>query len=215
MPKLPKDTMKLIDARSSFNSQIRPERILQLPKMDIKLVQAIQQPDSRFVIQKFIFVPGQKLEGISTAESVPISSIVRSNSQKIQKALKSEKVKLLNQIFDEDERDNEETATVKVESVGMSAADQPIPDYSGFFPPSIHTQPGNGKEATLILEPDSKAISGNGGTSISAPISRAILQRNSAVKVLFRPQSVAITGAYGIAHAQADLILDFVENDEK
>lgn len=64
---------------------------------------------------------------------------------------------------------------------------------------------------TLLLEPTAKAVSGNGGTSISAPISRAILRKNSGTRVIFRPQSVAIAGVGGTAHAQADLILDYVE----
>lgn len=64
---------------------------------------------------------------------------------------------------------------------------------------------------TLLLEPSAKAVSGNGGTSISAPISRAILRKNSGTRVIFRPQSVAIAGVGGTAHAQADLILDYVE----
>jgi hypothetical protein len=180
--------------------------------MDIKLVQAIQQPDTKFIIEKFFFVPGQELGELSTAASVPISSVVRSKSQKIDKVLKSSKLKLQKQTAEDDD---EETSTVKVQSVGMSSADQPIPDYSSFFPGSSFSQSGNGKEATLILEPDSKAVSGNGGTSVSAPVSRAILRRGTAVKVLFRPQSVAITGANGVAHAQADLLLDFIEDDEK
>lgn len=111
------------------------------------------------------------------------------------------------------EEAEEEPSTVKVESVGFSAADQPIPDYSAFFPRSVYTQSGTGDEATLILEPNSRAISGNDGTSISTPISRAILRKGTAVKVLFRPQSVAITGANGVAHAQADLFLDFIEDE--
>lgn len=206
--KLPKDTMKLTDARPI--TRIKPEKIQQLPKMDIKLVQAIQQPNSKFVIEKFVFAPGRRIPELSTSESVPVVSVVRSNSQKIQKALKSEKSKLQKQIVEE-----EETSTVKVESIGMSAADQPIPDYSGFFPGHVYTQSGNSDEATLILEPNSRAVSGNGGTSISAPVSRAILRKGTAVKVLFRPQSFAITGANGIAHAQADLLLDFIEDDEQ
>lgn len=216
LPRLPKDNMKLTDARRPYaNSRIQPEKIRELPKMDIKLVQAIQQPNSKFVIEKFFFVPGQQLGELSTAESIPVSSVVRSNSQKINKALKSEKLKLQKQIIEDDLNDDEEeTSTVKVESVGMTGADQPIPDYSAFFPNSVFSQSGDGKEATLILEPDSRAISGNGGTSISTPVSRAILRRGTAVKVLFRPQSVAITGANGIAHAQADLLLDFIEDDE-
>lgn len=199
-----KDTMKLIDARP------RPQKLRQPPRMDIKIVKAVQQPNSKFVIEKFFFVPGRRVAELSTSETIPVSSFIRSNNNKVQQSLRSQKIKLQKQIMEEAE---EEPSTVKVESVGFSAADQPIPDYSAFFPRSVYTQSGTGDEATLILEPNSRAISGNDGTSISTPISRAILRKGTAVKVLFRPQSVAITGANGVAHAQADLFLDFIEDE--
>lgn len=199
--------IKLTDGRQ----QRRPE---QAPKMDIKLVKAKQQANSKFVIEKFVFVPGKRIAELSTSNLVPVKSpishqtIVKTPKINLQQTVKSQKHELQKQIFEQELE--LETATVKVESVGMSSVDQPIPDYSGFFPRSVFSQSGNGDEATLILEPNAKAVSGNDGTSISAPISRAILRKGTAVKVLFRPQSFAITGANGIAHAQADLILDFV-----
>lgn len=201
---LTKDKMKLVDARS------QTEKLKQAAKMDIKFIKAIQQPNSKFVVEKFFLVPGKRIAELSTPETIPAASLIRSNTRKIQKAVKSEKLKLRKQIVDDEEI---ESVTVKVESFGRTAADQPIPDYSAFFPHSTFTQAGKGEESTLILEPISKAISGNDGTSISSPISRAILRKDSSVKVLFRPQSVAITGANGIAHAQADLLLDFIEDE--
>ncbi|XP_061391201.1 uncharacterized protein LOC133326588 [Musca vetustissima] len=66
------------------------------------------------------------------------------------------------------------------------------------------------KTASLILEPHSKAIVGNGGTAISAPISRAVLKRGVPTNVYFNPESVAIAGVGGKAHAQADLELDLI-----
>lgn len=174
--------------------------------MDIKLIRAIQQLNSKFVIDKFVFIPGKRLEKFSTAETVPVkaTSIIRPTTEKLQKMIKSQKLELQKQ---------EEEETVKVESIGMSSADQPIPNYNADFPRQVFTQAGSGDEATLILEPNSRALSGNGGTSISTPLSRAIVRKGTAVKVLFKPQSVAITGSYGIAHAQADLLLDFIEDE--
>lgn len=227
----PKDTMKLVDGRprpqkprevpdededvelvQSRKPNSRPEKLRQRPAMDIKLVQAVQQPNSKFVVDKFFFVPGRHVAKIQSSETVPpkTSQLVRMTTKKVRDAVMSQKLELQKQ---NDEDDDVESVTVKVESVGMTAADQPIPDYSAYFPQTVFTQAGKGDEATLILEPNSKAISGNDGTSISTPISRAILRRGTAVKVLFRPQSVAITGAYGVAHAQADLILDFIEDE--
>lgn len=195
---LARDSMKLTSARP------KPEKLQKLSQMDIKLIQAVQKPDSKFEIERFYYVPGQDTEEFPAAQSAPIYV-----------NLKSQKIKLHKQILREEElEEDHETATVKVESIGMSSADQPIPDYSAYFPRTEFKQSGKGIEATLILEPNAKAISGNDGTSISAPISRAILRKGMSVKVLFRPQSVAISGAGGTSHAQADLILDIIEDEE-
>lgn len=208
-PRLPIDTNKQTDKRP------KPIKLQQAPKMDIQLIRAIQQANSKFSIEKFTYVPGQRIAHQSTEETIPAASVIRPTTKRVQDAVKSQRLQLQRQIVEQDEEeDEEETSTVKVESVGMSAADQPIPDYNAFFPRSVFTQSGCGDEATLILEPNSKAISGNDGVSISNPLSRAILRRGTAVKVLFRPQSVAITGANGVAHAQADLLLDFIDDDE-
>lgn len=198
----PKITKKL--------SEQRPKslKLRQAPKMDVKIIQAVQQPNSnKFVIEKFFFVPRKRLSKVKAA-SLRIATVQKPPATRTDKAVKSQKLELQKQVDEESE-----TTTIKVESVGMTAADQPIPDYSGFFPRSVFTQTGSGDDATLILEPNSRAISGNDGTSISAPISRAILRKGTAVKVLFRPQSVAISGANGVSHAQADLILDFIERE--
>lgn len=64
--------------------------------------------------------------------------------------------------------------------------------------------------STLIFTPISKAIAGNGGTAISAPVSRAIIKSGTRTNIFFHPQSVAIAGVGGIAHAHSDLILDYV-----
>lgn len=197
-------------ARSFPNqNQPKPEKLRQAPKMDIKLVQAVQQPDLKFVVDKFFYVPGST--ELKTAETAPVQVVTQQRPlpKNVAQVVKSEKLKLQKQIED----DEPETATVKVESIGMSSADQPIPDYSAFFPRSVFTQTGTGVESTLILEPNSRAISGNDGMSISTPISRAILRKGTSVKVLFRPQSVAISGANGVSVAQADLILDFIDDE--
>lgn len=168
--------------------------------MDVQVVNAVQQPNNKFVIEKFVYAPSQQLDELKAADSIAVPKIGRipkKNLKKFQKLVEIE----------DDVEDR-----VKVESVGMSSADQPIPDYSGFFPAAIFKSQEN--ESTLILEPNSKALSGNSGTSISSPLSRAILRVGVPVKVLYRPQSVAITGANGVAHAQSDLLLDFIDEDQ-
>lgn len=136
---------------------------------------------------------------------MPLSKIVRASTKEVQNSLKSQKLELRKRIKDE-----EEESDIKVESEGKTSADQPFPNYNAYFPRMVFSQDGAGEESTLILEPSSKAISGNEGTSISTPLSRALLRKGVAVRVLFKPESVAISGAGGTSHAQADLILDFI-----
>ncbi|KAL7047340.1 hypothetical protein ACKWTF_002870 [Chironomus riparius] len=184
--------------------------------MDIKLIEAIQQADKKFKVEEFFYVPRVNSElskEYSALPSMPLADIIRPSTSKVKNSIKSQKLELQKQSFDESNLDDEEeTATVKVESIGMSSADQPFPNYSSFFPKMTFLQEGAGEESTLILEPHSKALSGNDGISISSPLSRAILRRGTAVKLLFRPESVAISGAGGTSHAQADLILDFIDD---
>lgn len=169
---------------------------------DIKLIQAVQQPNARFNIEEFLMVPSNEVESFYP---MPINKVVRASTKEVQNSLKSQKLQLRKKIVDE-----EEESEVKVMSEGKTRADQPFPGYDAYFPRMVFSQDGVGEESTLILEPNSKAISGNDGTSISSPLSRALLRKGVAVRVLFKPESVAISGAGGTSHAQADLILDFI-----
>lgn len=90
-------------------------------------------------------------------------------------------------------------------ATSITSADRPV------FIPALQQSESSLGGATLILEPSSKAVAGNGGTAISSPVSRAILRKNMGTRVLYRPESVAIAGVGGTAHAQSDLILDYVE----
>jgi hypothetical protein len=167
--------------------------------MDLKVVQAIQQPNSKFVVEKFQLVPGTWLSQYSTGP------------QQV-KNVDLKQLKFEMQELEDNENDLEDHDVV-ADAMGMTSADQPIPeiDFGTYFPGTSFQKSGDDDEATLILEPSAKAIAGNDGTAISAPLSHAILRKGTSVKVLFRPQSVALAGSGGVAHAQADLILDFVE----
>lgn len=90
-------------------------------------------------------------------------------------------------------------------ATSITSADRPV------FIPALQQSESSLGGATLILEPSSKAVAGNGGTAISSPVSRAILRKNMGTRVLYRPESVAVAGVGGTAHAQSDLILDYVE----
>lgn len=177
--------------------------------MDIKLIQAVQRPNSEFDVEKFSIL--SKQSAVPLTNLMSISKIVRASTRQVQDSIKSQKIQFRNSLTNEDE-EKEEDDDVKVESVGMTSADQPFPDYSSYFPRLIYTQDGHGEETTLILEPNSKAVSGNDGISISTPLSHALLRRGIPVRVLFKPESVAISGVGGTSHAQADLFLDFIND---
>ncbi|GAB0100337.1 hypothetical protein DMENIID0001_163620 [Sergentomyia squamirostris] len=61
------------------------------------------------------------------------------------------------------------------------------------------------KESTIHLAPVGKAVAGERGTAISAPLARAIIPPNTRATVIFHPDSVAIAGPGGRAHAHSDL----------
>ncbi|KAG5678113.1 hypothetical protein PVAND_007813 [Polypedilum vanderplanki] len=184
----------------------RKRQFRKLTNMDIKYVQAVQQPNAKFNVKEFAYVSDENKEQTGAAATMPLAKVVRPSTKNVKDSIKSQKL----QIFADNGDDNDLEERVKVESIGMSSADQPLPDYSPYFPQLLFPE-ARSDESTLILEPNSKAVSGNDGISISTPLSRALLRRGSAVKLLFRPQSVAISGAGGTSHAQADLIVDFID----
>lgn len=175
--------------KQQYSTEKRHKLMEEFNSMDIKLIQAIQQPNSQFRIKQFLMKP--------------LSDVIRGSSKKVRDSIKSQNIQF------EEERDGDDD--VKVESMGMTSADQPFPSYAAYFPRMVYTQDGEGEESTLILEPNSKAVSGNDGISISTPLSHALLRKGVPVRVLFKPESVAISGAGGTSHAQADLILDFID----
>lgn len=67
----------------------------------------------------------------------------------------------------------------------------------------------NGDVTTLILKPVARAIAGSGGRAIANPLSRAVLRKGVNVDILFEPESVAIAGPGGVAHAQSDLEISY------
>ncbi|XP_055603859.1 uncharacterized protein LOC129752090 [Uranotaenia lowii] len=191
---------------SPQRSQKKPKRIMSAP-----YIQALQQSDKRFKIQKIQLAPTKlqypvpiKVKPVTTLKSKPTTTKpVKPVSQTVRPA----PAKLI--------ADTTPAQQVLVTATGSTAADQPIPRVP-VIPVLTDSIPfygipltDNRDEASLILEPNSRAVSGNGGTAISTPVSHAILKKGSSTKILFRPQSVAIVGANGKAHAQADLIVDY------
>uniref|UniRef100_A0A903XYZ4 DUF4774 domain-containing protein n=1 Tax=Anopheles gambiae TaxID=7165 RepID=A0A903XYZ4_ANOGA len=180
-------------------TKTKPKRVMNAP-----LLQALQQQDGHFKIQQYALAeaPEQTSKASSKPSGPAPEKIQASEGQRLSPA--------------------QSTNPVVVMATGSTTADAPVigrvpvaPTVQEYYPFYGVPMTDNREEASLILEPSSKAISGNGGTAISTPVSHAILKQGSRAKILFRPQSVAIVGANGRAHAQADLIVDYVNPEHR
>lgn len=101
-------------------------------------------------------------------------------------------------------------ARVVTTAMGSTSVDKPVVRASDVFDYFVPNN-SNG-DASLILEPSARAVAGNDGTAISAPLSRAFIRPGTTTRILFRPDSVAIAGPGGRAHAHADLIVDYLSS---
>lgn len=181
-------------------------------KSDVALLKAVEKINPEYVIEDIINVPGHHVYSTKSMEKQKV----------VQTKLKS---KIVTQSLNKDPAkqqislQNLKSASnqVKVEATGKTSTKGNIPEipFGTYFLPyfsqdQVQSKKNGKKTAALILEPHSKAIVGNGGTAISTPISRAYLKRGVTTNVYFNPESVAIAGVGGKAHAQADLELDLI-----
>ncbi|KAH8390645.1 hypothetical protein KR215_008987, partial [Drosophila sulfurigaster] len=169
---------------------------------DERLRAAVSRINSNYVIEEIVAVPGKHV----------ISSQITGSSAQ----LKKPKVKAakLRKGSSSSNSNSKLRTPVKVEATGRTSTNSnnfPQIPFGTFFLPYSPTQAKAiqaRKQAALILEPHSKAVVGNGGTAISTPISKALLKKGVPTNVYFNPESVAIAGVGGKAHAAADLELD-------
>ncbi|XP_053675834.1 uncharacterized protein LOC128726074 [Anopheles nili] len=200
-------------------SQGKPQLQAKAPKRvtNAPFLQALQQPNGQFKLQKYTLAMPERLQQpiVSDQPAQVDTPTVPSNPKK-QNTNSVLSQQLESAILPQ------EVNPVVVSAVGSTTADAPVlgrvpvaPTVSEYYPFYGGPMTDNREEASLILEPSSKAVSGNGGTAISTPVSHAILKHGSRSKILFRPQSVAIVGANGRAHAQADLIVDYVNPEHR
>jgi len=195
----------LADDSSSEIEIEKPEKLQALPtektrtrtqtgdlKSDLGLRSAVSKINPDYVIEEIVPVPGKLV--ISTSGSP------RSSKQQLQKKIAPQKLR--------------KQVAPKVEATGKTSTSNsnfPQIPFGNYFLPYRPEQAQaiqGRKQAALILEPHSKAVVGNGGTAISTPISKAYLKRGVPTNVYFNPESVAIAGVGGKAHATADLELD-------
>uniref|UniRef100_A0A1A9VJ80 DUF4774 domain-containing protein n=1 Tax=Glossina austeni TaxID=7395 RepID=A0A1A9VJ80_GLOAU len=175
--------------------QVDVELIERNSKNDINLSTGIRKINSDFSEEEMKTVPEHSL------------SKSKSTSRHLTKKSKRKPLKNAKSV-------SADGSVVKVEAIGKTSTTGNIPQISfdAYFPMSYfsHADKANEKTAALILEPHSKAVVGNGGTAISMPLSKAFLKRGVTTNVYFNPDSVAIAGVGGKAHAQADLELDLI-----
>ncbi|XP_017864392.1 PREDICTED: uncharacterized protein LOC108614677 isoform X2 [Drosophila arizonae] len=162
-------------------------------KSDTRLRAAVSRINSDYVIEEIISVPGKHILSSSSRSIKPQTK--KATAAKLRKG-------------------SGKRPPVKVEATGRtstSAKNFPQIPFANYFLP-YHPEQAQAiqgrKQAALILEPHSKAVVGNGGTAISTPISRALLKKGVPTNVYFNPESVAIAGVGGKAHAAADLEID-------
>ncbi|XP_017060206.1 uncharacterized protein LOC108100694 isoform X4 [Drosophila ficusphila] len=164
-------------------------------KSDLGLRSAVSKINPEYIIEEIVPVPGKLV--ISTSGSP------RSAKQQFKK---NSSLKLRKQVGGR--------VAPKVEATGKtstSSSNFPQIPFGNYFLPYRPEQAKaiqGRKQAALVLEPHSKAVVGNGGTAISTPISKAYLKRGVPTNVYFNPESVAIAGVGGKAHATAELELD-------
>lgn len=167
-------------------------------KSDKQLRAAVSRINTDYVIEEIVAVPGKHV--ISTSSKQTVSS---AHLKKPKAAAKLRKASA-----------KQSQTPVKVEATGRTSTSSKnfpqIPFGTYFLPyrPEQAKAIQGRKQAALVLEPHSKAVVGNGGTAISTPISRALLKKGVPTNVYFNPESVAIAGVGGKAHATADLELD-------
>ncbi|XP_034480836.1 uncharacterized protein LOC117786606 [Drosophila innubila] len=159
-------------------------------KSDGKLRTAVARINSNYVIEEIVAVPGKHVISSSSRQMrKPTAGKLRKVSGKLRTPVKVE-------------------ATGKTSSSSKNFPQIPFGTYFLPYRPQQAKAIQARKQAALILEPHAKAVVGNGGTAISTPISRALLKKGVPTNVYFNPESVAIAGVGGKAHAAADLELD-------
>ncbi|XP_017028597.1 uncharacterized protein [Drosophila kikkawai] len=198
-------------ADDSSSELEKPEKLQELPaaektrtsgdlKSDSGLRSAISKINPDYVIEEIVSVPGKLV--ISTSSSGEPLRSGNLRSAKFSKKIAPQKLR--------QQKVNARTPP-KVEATGRTstnAANFPQIPFGTYFLPYQAGKVQGRKQAALILEPHSKAVVGNGGTAISTPISKAYLKKGVPTNVYFNPESVAIAGVGGKAHATADLELD-------
>lgn len=191
-PTTKRPTHAIFDAQPP-KLQVDAELMEGKSKNDINLSTGIRKTNSDFSEEEIKTMPEHRL--------------TKSTSRHLTKKSKRKPLKNVKSV-------SADGSVVKVEAIGKTSTTGSIPQISfdAYFPMSYFSHAGrtNEKTAALILEPHSKAVVGNGGTAISMPLSKAFLKRGVTTNVYFNPDSVAIAGVGGKAHAQADLELDLI-----
>lgn len=182
------------------------------PVVDYKLVgiSQYQKPTYKYIIDKIAQVPGELLAKLVAKERLFKSHF----------APKPEKVYVYHHRYEEPRFPTKFVA--KPSNMYLPAESQPERTTTTTTEAPVMVEATNELDANIVLpngenvillQPSARAVSGKDGTSIANPISRVLLKKNRqhATTILYRPQAVAISGPGGTAHAQSDLIIDYLD----
>lgn len=183
---------------------------------DYKVVTVYQKPKYKYIIDKITQIPGELYAKILSKERL-IKSHFQPKPEKIVEYHYSEPIyhsppppppqpttryipiavmpPKVSTSSTEKAQESGTESPVEVESIGDVDANAVLSDG----------------QTVIILQPSARAVVGKDGTAIANPISRALIRKDVPTTIIYRPHSVAIAGPGGTAHAQAELIVDYVD----
>ncbi|KAI8120190.1 hypothetical protein CVS40_8500 [Lucilia cuprina] len=216
-----KSDKALLKAVEKINPEYVIEEIINVPGKHVFSSESKEQIKTPLVKQTKVQTQNKLIAVEQKQIQIQPSKLIAAEQRQnqLQQINKAKKQKKLN-TKQKQREDFEPETQIKVEAIGKTSTKGNIPEipFGTYFLPYFsqnQQQHETGKKpAALILEPHSKAIVGNGGTAISTPISKAYLKRGVTTNVYFNPESVAIAGVGGKAHAQADLESSDIELNE-
>lgn len=202
---------EVVEAEIKDNTKVDSDS--QTP-MNEKFIQSNNQSKNKFIIDRIVPIPGTHLYQQTSFENINQNQNLRNPSQR-QHELKNNtlapgeiystlsttnRVKVLAEQQNINTNKNSITHLNRLNRIRYNNLDS-VPE---------NRNKETFRKATLILEPISFVVAGNGGTAISNPISHAVLRKGVLANIQFRPEAVAIAGVNGKAHAQSDLFVDYV-----
>lgn len=202
---------KFMRSKSVYSPPPSRAAFTQFPAVDYKLVSVNQKPQFKYIIDKITQIPGELLAKIVAKERA-IKSHFAPQPEKVvlyRYGPPPKPFKFFAKPSSQYLPANHETTTPTPSTTTTTESPVTVEATNDL---DVNFMLPNG-ENVILLQPSARAVSGKDGTSIANPISRVILRKNrpQPTTILYRPQAVAISGPGGTSHAQAELIIDYVD----